>query len=353
MNCEICHKSPAQTAISLNIEGEDRELYVCENCAKHERVKREKKRESTRRKKGLPPNLSMTVIGNVPHGEPPPPIVEAIANAFSEFASEIEKRLNEDIKADGNEGGNGGEADKENTGDETIDVDCGEDKSKSPGSAALDEEVEFDTGEGESAQREFKLPNEPLDLKAMRINSAYIVRRSLHLGGLYMLGELEAVLRATSALDLRLEPIPSRDMKYPGHLFTVYYRTGLERAKCIVREIIHQERNARNRLKQEMPRVFGDSLCRALAMLKNCRMLSYVEYLDMLASIRLGAIENVFDGTNLREITRLMERIELPDEDEEPMDQHERDLIDSELADRVNALFEDVVLNENADRYTE
>ena len=34
MKCEICHNADAEVAIHRTIDGEDRELYVCKNCAK-------------------------------------------------------------------------------------------------------------------------------------------------------------------------------------------------------------------------------------------------------------------------------------------------------------------------------
>ena len=65
------------------------------------------------------------------------------------------------------------------------------------------------------------------------------------------------------------------------------HRAGAETAGRVVKAILREERNARIRLFEELPRVFGDSLCRALAVLKNCRLLSPGECFDLLSPLRL------------------------------------------------------------------
>ena len=43
MKCELCHQKDAETAIQLEKDGEEQELYVCRECANRERVRRQKK----------------------------------------------------------------------------------------------------------------------------------------------------------------------------------------------------------------------------------------------------------------------------------------------------------------------
>jgi len=128
----------------------------------------------------------------------------------------------------------------------------------------------------------------------------------------------------------------------------VMYEGSSERAKRVVEDLLAQEQNARTRLYAEMPRVFGDSLCRALAIMKNCRMLSPGELFDLLSPLRLAACEDMLDGITLDEIRSLAAGIDLESK-EDNMEPEERDQADAMRADEMNARFEDVVLNERAE----
>ena len=132
------------------------------------------------------------------------------------------------------------------------------------------------------------------------------------------------------------------------HVFRLGYSGSQEQAKRFVEDLLAQERNARIRLREELPRVFGDSLCRALAILKNCRLLSPGELFDLLSPLRLAAIEKMLDGITLRTIESMMTKIDLSSR-EDGLEVNERDRIDAERADEMNARFEDVVLNERAE----
>ena len=112
--------------------------------------------------------------------------------------------------------------------------------------------------------------------------------------------------------------------------------------------MIDQERNARVRLFEELPRVFGDSLCRALAVLKNCRLLSPGEFFDLLSPLRLAALEDMLDGVTLKDIDRWLVDVDLSSS-EDKLSLEERDAADADRADEMNARFEDVVLNECAE----
>jgi protein-arginine kinase len=115
-----------------------------------------------------------------------------------------------------------------------------------------------------------------------------------------------------------------------------------------VDDLVKQERNARIKLLEDMPRVFGDSLCRALSILKNCRLLAPGELFDLLSPLRLAALEKMLDGIKLSEIEKIQNAINLTGS-EDRLEQHERDRLDAERADAMNRRFEDVVLNERAE----
>lgn len=286
MKCEICHKAEAQVAIE---KGDD-EFYVCKACAEKERVSRQKRSQRTR--KITRDGMEMTVTEISPaDGEEPPQIVKAIMNAFDGMLSGIEK--------------------------------AAEDAKKS---------------------EKLRLHDFPVE----RAETAYRVGAGLHLEGLFLIGEFEAVLRAAHALGMELVGITADGVKDTGHVYRLGYSCSQEQARRFVEDLLAQERNARIRLREEMPRVFGDSLCRALAILKNCRLLSPGELFDLLSPLRLAAIEKLLDGITLRGVESLMAKLDLSSA-EDGMEINERDRIDAERADEMNARFEDVVLNEKAE----
>ena len=291
MKCELCHQKDAQAAIQIEKDGEEQELYVCHECANRERVHRQKKSQRTRKgTEEISPGVSISVSG-VPDGDEPPPIVEAFMNAVSGLVSDLEK-------------------------------------------AASDA----------ASKKEPKLTEFPCE----RAEPEYRVGAMLHLEGLHLIGELEPVHRAMRALKMKLVGIDADGVRDSGHVYRLFYEDKQEAAKRVAEDLLREERNARVRLFEEMPRVFGDSLCRALAILKNCRLLSPGELFDLLSPLRLAAIENMLDGISRDDIEALLASIDLSSK-EDNESQQERDVIDAERADEMNKRFEDVVLNERAE----
>jgi len=291
MKCELCHQNKAETAITVTREGHEDELYVCRECARHERVSRQKKHQRTRKVTGLPPGVSMSIT-EVSGGEVPPPIIEALMDAVGGIVGEIEKHASQDVQ---------------DARPET-----------------------YHTLPCERAEERFRIGSR------------------LHLEGLNLIGELGAVHRAMRALDMRLKGVDADGVSEAGHVFELQYQGTSERAKRVAEDLLAQERNARVRLFEEMPRVFGDSLCRALAILKNCRLLSPGELFDILSPLRLAAYEDMLDGITLDEIRTMAGEIDLMSK-EDAMESSERDRVDAARADEMNARFEDVVLNERAE----
>ena len=299
MKCELCHNADAETAI-VRGEGDDaEELYVCKACAKAERLRRQKKSQRTRKVTGLPPGMSMSITqigpagegGEGEDGENPPPFIGAIMNAFQDMVSDIEK--------------------------------------------------------AQKSAKEEKGP-EYHDFPSSRVDAAYRIGGRLHFEGLHLIGELDAVKRALHALEMDLVGVSADGIHETGHVYTLRYAGTSEQAKRVVEDLLREERNARVRLFEELPRVFGDSLCRALAVMKNCRLLSPGEYFDLLSPLRLAAKEGMLDGIDGAEIERRLLEVDLTSS-EDKLEQAERDRVDAERADEMNARFEDVVLNERAE----
>ena len=295
MKCEICHKADAEKAIRRG-EGDDAdELYVCAACAKAERQRRQKKSQRTRKVTGLPPGMSMSVteISSSGGGDDaePPPIIGAIMNAFNDMVSDLEKAKK--------------------------------------------------AAEAKKAPKYSDFPTGALD-------KSFLIGERLHLEGLHLIGELEAVKRALHALDMELSGVDADGVKDTGHVYSVRHACGAKTAERVVKAILREERNARIRLFEELPRVFGDALCRALAVLKNCRLLSPGECFDLLSPLKLAAREDMLDGVGLAEIEKMADDLDLSG-GEDKMSEQDRDQADADRADEMNRRFEDVVLNERAE----
>ena len=307
MKCEICHQADAETVL-LRGEGETaEELYVCKACAKAERQRRQKKSQRTRKVTGLPPGVSMSItrIGPIEDdGDEPPPFIKAIMDAMSGMVDGSEKPSDEKGGARGKKG----------------------------------------KGEKSASAPAVRRQSFPLS----RVEAPFRLRDRLHLEGLHLIGELEAVRRALHALDMELVGVEADGVHEPGHVYGIDYAGSATRAKRVVEDILREERNARVRLFEELSRVFGDSLCRALAILKNCRLLSPGELFDLLSPLRLAAMEKMLDGITQGEIEKLLLACDLSGA-EDKLEQEDRDRADAERADEMNRRFEDVVLNERAE----
>ena len=290
MKCELCHKADATTALVRDVDGAEDEIYVCADCAKAERLQRQKKSQRTRKVTGLPPGVSMSITQVGGDGEPPP-FIGAIMNAFQDMVSDMESN---------------------------------------------------------TAQSRSRPTETYHDFPTSRVDSAYRIGGRLHLEGLHLIGELDAVKRALRALKMSLSGLTADGVNETGHVYALGYSGSVEQAKRVMEDLLREERNARVRLFEEMPRVFGDSLCRALAILKNCRLLSPGEFFDLLSPLRLAAAEGMLDGIGRDEIEQMLVSTDLSGS-EDKLEQVERDRVDADRADEMNRRFEDVVLNERAE----
>lgn len=298
MKCELCQKAEATEAIFRN-GNEDDEIYVCAACAKAEKQRTQRASQRTRKISGLPPGVSMSIteISRTSDGETvedvtdnPPPFIGAIMNAFSNIVDDMEK-----------------------------------------------------TAKALKKNREQK--SKIHELPANRAAAPFRIRNGFHLEGLHLIGELDAVKRALRALNMDLVGISADGVKDSGHVYRFVYEGSAERAKRVIEDLLRQEKNARARLENEMSRIFEDSVCRALALLKNCRLLSSGELFDLLSPMRLAARDKMLDGIKLSEIEALMNEQDLTNS-EDRLPQDERDRLDAERADEINKRFEEVMLND-------
>ena len=311
MKCEICHKNEAVTAIPTIVNGVDDELYVCSDCARNEKLRRQKKSQRTRKETLLPPGVSMSVT-QIGGSEPPPPqLIEALMNAVQSAFPGIRP-------ADEAEG----EAE------------------------ALESEPFLAPIEDVASKAVAVEPKEEVSLKG--VHKSFILAEGMQLEGLFLIGEIDAVKRSAHALGMELSGYSIDGIFDSGHIYKLKHSGDAERAQRFRDELVRQERNARIRLFEDMARYFEDALCRALSILKNARLLSSGELLDLLSPLRLAALESMLDGITLRRLEAMIAAIDIYS-GEETLDVRQRDKIDAERADDMNRRFEDVVLNERAE----
>ena len=136
----------------------------------------------------------------------------------------------------------------------------------------------------------------------------------LHLLGLRLLGEVEAVVRGLERMRLLVRGIGGEGSEAAGQIYQISNMDSLgteeqaivARVARICAEVVRQERNARVRLIQESPLVLIDCLARSLSVLQNARLLATSEALEFLSALRLGASLGLFTRIKVAEVDRLI-----------------------------------------------
>jgi len=183
-----------------------------------------------------------------------------------------------------------------------------------------------------------------------------------HLEALSLVGDLPLVLNAFEAVRFQSSSIVEDGIRQAAHLFRVRNTATLGvsehellvRARRLFDDLATQEYNARRSLVEDTPRILEDSLSRALAILRNARLLAPGEFLDLLSPIRLGVSMGFIDGITRAETLKMMrEQIDAPElpPSRTAEDDRRRDARDAALADRANVRFETVELSALARKY--
>ncbi len=136
----------------------------------------------------------------------------------------------------------------------------------------------------------------------------------LHLLGLRLLGEIEAVVRGLERMRLLVRGMAGEGSEAAGQIYQVSNMDtlGLDeaaivgRVKRICAEVVRQEHNARVRLIQESPLVLADCLARSLSVLQNARLLATSEALEFLSALRLGASLGLLTRLKVADVDKLI-----------------------------------------------
>lgn len=183
-----------------------------------------------------------------------------------------------------------------------------------------------------------------------------------HLEGLHLIGDLEPTLNALSGLRLAVQGCCGGGMKDAAHIFRIANcrYLGIDERDLTARigrtfsDLVQQETNARIRLVEEVPHVFEDAICRSIAILRSCRLLSEWELLDIVSPLRIAAelefLDN-FSREDANSITRT--RLNMIDAQQPSTyeEQCERDVRDASLANKANQRFRNVRLNARGKDY--
>lgn len=118
----------------------------------------------------------------------------------------------------------------------------------------------------------------------------------VHLLGLRLTNDLDAVLRALERLRLTVRGVGGEGSDAAGHMFQISNQetlgedehTLIDDLLETVGDVVQQERNARLRLLRDSPEVLLDCVSRALAIIKSARIMETEEALDYLSALRLG-----------------------------------------------------------------
>ena len=290
MKCEICHKAKAEVAVKVPRDGGEEEMYVCKGCAA-------KVRDEARRQ----PSLREKFLTAGPAGEKmPPDMLASFMNAMSGMVEGLEKMASAAEKFE----------------------------RRAPHVLACSDRV------GVTKEHRFG------DM--------------LHLEGLFLVGELDSVQRALRALRMEIVGTSVDGITNVGHTFTLRYTNERTQAVRVVKMLNRIEYGARAQLIKMPTPVLGDSVLRAIAVLKNCRMLAAAECFDLLSPVRIAAMCHFLEGITIEEVDALMakawnEVVDLVKRGEKDLSEEEanaRDREDMVRAEVANKSFERVILSE-------
>ena len=185
------------------------------------------------------------------------------------------------------------------------------------------------------------------------------IAAEFHLEALHLIGDLPAVLAGIEAVRFTAQSIETDGIRQAGHVFRISNLATLgivesdlvKRAESLFTDLTIQELAARRAIVLDSPRIFLDSITRALALLQSARLLAPGEVFDMLSPVLLAASMGYLDGITRAETVKLMnaqlDKPELPPP-ESAEDDRQRDERDAKLADKINKRFARVRLNTRA-----
>lgn len=164
----------------------------------------------------------------------------------------------------------------------------------------------------------------------------------LHLPGLVLIKEMEPIINGISKIGLAVRGMWGEGTEAAGNMFQISNQTTLGRREDeiiahleqIVLELVGHENDARRRLIDEKPLIVKDQVDRAFGTLSHARLISSIEALNLLSTLRLGLDMGLLDQFSRRELDTLFISIQpahLQKLESKDLDPDERDVVRAEM----------------------
>ncbi len=136
----------------------------------------------------------------------------------------------------------------------------------------------------------------------------------MHLPGLVISNQMEKVIRAVNQLGIAVRGLFGEGSDASGSIFQISNQMTLgeseqqiiKRLSGVLESVIEQENNARAKLFEQERNKLYDKIARAYGILRNSRLISSGEAMNLLSLIRLGLDMGVFDPEKRDLLDRLM-----------------------------------------------
>jgi protein arginine kinase len=136
----------------------------------------------------------------------------------------------------------------------------------------------------------------------------------MHLPGLVATNYINTILQTISKVGLTARGLYGEGSEATGDIYQISNQITLgpseeeiiSNINIAVRQIMENEKRAREALLQSNRLQFEDRIWRALGILTHARKLSLKEFMSLLSQIRLGADMGIIDGINSRMLNELM-----------------------------------------------
>lgn len=136
----------------------------------------------------------------------------------------------------------------------------------------------------------------------------------VHLGGLRLLQEVDAVVRGLHRMGLEVRGLLGEGTEAEGNMFQVSNRETLgesegdiiRRLTWVVGALVRHEMHARSRLRERQPTRVLDHVSRAVGLLTHAHYVSSREAAELLSALRLGVEMDVLENLTIARLNELM-----------------------------------------------
>ncbi len=136
----------------------------------------------------------------------------------------------------------------------------------------------------------------------------------LHLAALSMTGQLNNLLNAVNKLGIAVRGLYGEGSSVRGDIFQISNQVTLgiseeetiENLKSVVKQILDQERNIRDKLLKQNRMQVEDRIYRSYGILSNSRVMTSEEFMKVLSNVRLGVDMGIIKDISMETLNELM-----------------------------------------------